>query len=327
MIVGDEVVEQRVDGASLRRFHKAVIRLGGDPPRFVVRKRLVEGATRRTPLLLLHGFGQNRLAWHQPQRSLVNHLCAEGFEVFNAELRGHGRSRRAGAKPSHTLAHAVNEDLPAALELAARHGPSGRCFMLGHSLGGIVAYAVAARGHARIAGVVTLGAPLVFGRGSATLSLLRKGIARAGVNPATSFPMAQIRAALRRSASLWDLSWIPAPLRAWAPGSMEPELRDSYLRTAFDGGSFGELHGVFDAQDAVAAAWSQCATPALIIAGSADLLAPTASVRPGFDLHPGPDRSWAELPFGHGDLLLGRDAPRRVWPLVTRWLTARDGLG
>lgn len=327
MIVDDDVVEQRVHGAASQRFQKTVLRLPGDPPRFVVRKRLPEGASRATPVLLLHGFGQNRRAWHQAERSFANHLASAGFDVFNTELRGHGRSRRAGASPSHGLDHAIDEDLPAALALAASLAGSERAFVLGHSLGGLVAYAVAARSPERVAGVVTLGAPLDFGRGSATLSLLRAGLSRVGAAPHRAFPMAQVRAGLRRTAAMWDLPWLPVPLRAWAPGSMEPALRDSYLSTAFDGSSFGQLRAVFGASESISALWSRCDTPALIIAGSFDLLAPPASVRPAFERHPGPDRTFAELPFGHGDLLLGRDAPAQVWSLVTRWLTARDGLG
>ncbi|MEZ4391289.1 MAG: alpha/beta hydrolase [Polyangiales bacterium] len=327
MIVEDGVVEQRVHGAASQRFQKTVLRLPGDPPRFVVRKRLPGGASRATPVLLLHGFGQNRRAWHQAERSFANHLAAAGFDVFNTELRGHGRSRRAGASPSHGLEHAVDEDVPAALALASSLTGAPRAFVLGHSLGGLIAYAVAAGSPDRVAGVVTLGAPLDFGRGSATLSLLRAGISRVRAAPHRAFPMAQVRAGLRRTAAAWDLPWLPVPLRAWAPGSMEPGLRDSYLGTAFDAGSFGQLRAVFDAGETISARWSRCDVPALILAGSFDLLAPPASVRPAHDRHLGSDRTYAELPFGHGDLLLGREAPARVWSLVTRWLTARDGLG
>ena len=83
---------------------------------------------------------------------------------------------------------------------------------------------------------------------------------------------------------------------------------------------------MLDAQREISQGWSRCEVPALVIAGTHDLLAPVASVRPGYTLHPGPDRTWWELPFGHADVILGRDAPAQVWPVITRWLTARDGV-
>lgn len=327
VIIEDAEVHQRVHGAATRRFRKTVLRLPGPVARFVVRKCLPEGPTRGTPVLLLHGFGQNRRAWHQPLRSFANHLAAEGFDVYNTELRGHGRSRRAGAAPPHDLALVLDEDLPAALALARRLSGASQVFLVGHSLGGLLSYSLAATRAQEVAGVVSLGSPLRFGEGSRTLSAVSVGLRAAGVAPARSFPMPLVRAGLRRGAALLDRPWVPSPLRAWHPGSMEPPLRDEYLRTAFDVGTFGALHGVMEAGRGVAEAWSRCEVPALVIAGTHDLLAPPASVHPGYALHPGPDRTWWELPFGHADLILGHEAPHRVWPVVTRWLTARDRVG
>jgi pimeloyl-ACP methyl ester carboxylesterase len=326
VIVEDSHVEQRTHGEPLRRFRKTVLRVPGDAARFLVRKTLPEGPSRRTPVLLLHGFGQNRRAWHQPQRSLANHLAAPGFDVFNAELRGHGRSRRAGVLPLHDLAVALREDLPETLALIRALTTTSQTFVLGHSLGGLLSYGLAAARPDEVAGVVTLASPLHFGEGNAALRALGAGLRLADPAGHRAFPMAVIRAGLRRSAALWDLPWVPLPVRAWAPGSLEPALRDEYLRTAFDGGTFGELRGVLDAQRAISLGWSRCEVPALVIAGSHDLLAPVDSVRPGYTLHPGPDRTWWELPFGHADVILGRDAPAQVWPVITRWLTARDGV-
>ena len=51
MIVEDSHVEQRTHGDPLRRFRKTVLRVPGEAPRFLVRKALPEGPSRRTPVL------------------------------------------------------------------------------------------------------------------------------------------------------------------------------------------------------------------------------------------------------------------------------------
>src|SRR5215472_3064225 len=44
------------------------------------------------PLLLVHGFSQNRHAW--TSGDFVTHLLGYGLDVFILELRGHGLSSR-----------------------------------------------------------------------------------------------------------------------------------------------------------------------------------------------------------------------------------------
>ena len=95
------------------------------------------------PVLLIHGFGQNRYAWHLPSRSFANHLAHAGFDVFNLDLRGHGRSRHMGARRSTGVLDYVTYDLPVAIEEIQRLVGPKPVFLVGHSLGGIVSYAAA----------------------------------------------------------------------------------------------------------------------------------------------------------------------------------------
>ena len=89
--------------------------------------------TTRGPVLLVHGYGQNRYAWHLPSRSFSNYLARAGFDVFNLDLRGHGRSRHLGAhRPTH-VADYVIEDIPAAVEEVQRISGGRPVFYLGHS--------------------------------------------------------------------------------------------------------------------------------------------------------------------------------------------------
>ena len=62
------------------------------------RKRSVRFVGRtRGALLLVHGFSQNRFAWHVQDRSPANFLAEAGYDVFFLDLRGSRESRRLGA--------------------------------------------------------------------------------------------------------------------------------------------------------------------------------------------------------------------------------------
>src|SRR5512146_1796400 len=118
MILNAEVVEQAVDVDERGQFVKELILARGNMPIALVRKRAVDrekaAATGRkapdelaqktvAPVLLIHGYGQNRYAFHLPSRSLVNHLARAGFDVFNVDLRGRGRSRHFGARRPRSI--------------------------------------------------------------------------------------------------------------------------------------------------------------------------------------------------------------------------------
>jgi poly(3-hydroxyalkanoate) synthetase len=62
----------------------------------------------------------------------------------------------------------------------------------------------------------------------------------------------------------------------------------------------------------------------LVVAGRFDDLAAPASVKPAYTLSKSSDKKYRELPFGHVDLLVGRDAPLTTWPLMEQWLRRRS---
>src|SRR5688572_23202697 len=139
-----ETVAQRVTPGRIRWFRKEVIEVRGPQPLAVVRKRRNEGET-HAPVVLVHGFGQNRYAWHMPERSMVNYLADLGFDVFNVDLRGHGRSASMGADRSRGVDDYIRGDIPAVIDRVLALTGAKRTFMIGHSLGGLCAAAAAAR--------------------------------------------------------------------------------------------------------------------------------------------------------------------------------------
>lgn len=337
MLLRSESVEQVVDGDVRATLAKEVHMIEAEHPLAMVRKHLPGGAT-RGPVLLVHGFGQNRYTWHNARRSFSAYLATHGWDVFNVDLRGHGRSRRFGAPRPRGLDDYIRYDVPAFAREALALSGRPRLFFVGHSMGGLLSYSVAGSElRDRTAGVVSIGSPYKFGRGSATLLALRALAAAVHFTGAFDenpvFPMRALGKHLRKRATLWDQRF-PAPIRPWRPGSVEREVLDDYLERAFDRTSFtvgvdilrAGQEGRFVSKDKrvdYTTAFEMLEAPLLVIAGTDDMLAPPASVRPAYERSRSTDRTYREYPLGHVDLIIGREAPVTVWPLVQQWLARR----
>ena len=300
----------RIRGAGGKEVPLAMIRkrhapLGGGP---------ALGGT-LAPVLLVHGFGQNRYAWHLPARQLSNYLARAGFDVFNLDLRGHGRSRHLGAH---------------------RPTPRGRLRPRGHPrrrrggaaplrrAAGVLRRPLAGRAHrlrgragalaGALAGVATLGSPYHFTRGSWPL-----GAARAASCCAVDrrVPLGQ-RAAAAQAARRGDAR-PPRLHREPALPPAHPRLRrrldgahvlGQHMSLAMDTGSLAVLQnlvlgGVESRRTRPPPGRPHPATPApsraldvplLVIAGTKDDLAPPASVQPGVRAQPRARQDLPRLP-------------------------------
>jgi pimeloyl-ACP methyl ester carboxylesterase len=90
----------------------------------------VAGDPARPPMLLLHGLGDDERDWQT-----VLPVLAEGYRVYALDLRGHGRS----ARPGHYSFELMYNDVIGFLEVLG----IGRCVLIGHSMGAVVATLVA----------------------------------------------------------------------------------------------------------------------------------------------------------------------------------------
>lgn len=351
-------VEQVTDGDHRVCLRKEIVRLEGDAPLVMVRKHLPDGPT-RPPVMLVHGFAQNRYSWHTSVRSMSAWLAFRGWDTWNLELRGHGRSREAGTIGAERFADYVQDVLRAAESLP------GPAFWIGHSLGGTALYgaateAVRQRSDSEAAalprGVIGIGALYHFGQanrligllGRATHALLpplperpdeRRGEAEA--RDGSVLARLQVRTRLigrivARLYSITDIAGYTFPISGWWPGSVEPELLRERLEIGFDWTSvkvWQEMsrwatEGVFDYDEA----WHETDVPLLVLLGDKDSLMPPADGRVAFDRSGSRDKTlhifddWHEqVHWGHLDLILGRYAPRYVWPLIDHWMAERLG--
>ncbi len=137
------------------------------------------------PMLLVHGFCQNRHAWTSGE--FVKNLLFFGIDIHILELRGHGKSSielqheraaRFGRKPPADIEWDWDidsyflYDLPAAVAGVRRITRREKIFYCGHSMGGMLGYGYAGIHQEQLEGIITIGAPAEIGKGSLALQLL-----------------------------------------------------------------------------------------------------------------------------------------------------------
>lgn len=114
----------------------------------------------RARVIILHGLGDHCRAL--PYRNLEAYLSERQFAVFGYDWRGHGQSD--GPRMFADAWRTVRDDLRAFVELVQREAPGGPLFLVGLSLGGLLALNYAQHHPAGIGGVVAV-APAVDASG------------------------------------------------------------------------------------------------------------------------------------------------------------------
>jgi acylglycerol lipase len=120
--------------------------------------------TPRGNVLLTHGFGEYAGRYVDRYHALIPTLVAQGFTVYAADQRGHGAS--GGARAVVDVRELVQDHFAAREALRADPHP---LFLLGHSMGGLVTAASAARDPRGISGVILSSPALLVGENEPAL--------------------------------------------------------------------------------------------------------------------------------------------------------------
>ncbi len=127
---------------------------------------LAQGPEDRSPLVLLHGIADSRIAF-EPLLDALPH----SIHAIAVSQRGHGESSKPDASSAYSAAHFA-DDVAATLD-AVGHGAGD---VLGHSMGAWAALHGAARHPARVRRLVLIGAFAAF-NGNAGVAALRDEVA------------------------------------------------------------------------------------------------------------------------------------------------------
>lgn len=211
----------------------------------------------RPKLLLLHGFLSGGMAWGPLRRELGGDV-----DTVAPDLLGYGQASRPVGP--YTLESVVAHLLPLVLAERPTH-------VVGHSMGGLVALALARELPGQFARVGVVGLPVFRDRADGLALLLRRGIGHKLMVQRDPFAHA-VCIALRRFQPAWQRSFRPILERRHPPEAISPLFEHS--RATHRGG----LETIVFAGLAPALA-AAAPVPVAALHGARDRTAPASRVR------------------------------------------------
>ncbi len=304
------------------------------------RHRLNKNVRYPRPVILIHGLLVDSRFLDFGRGGLATHLAEAGFDVWNLSLRGTGRSLnplRWGGKP-WTLDDILEDDLPAVLDYVWKKTGSAEVFVVGYEMGGALAFAHAGkvREHG-VAGIVGIAAPMSFDSPEQdALDILLKLDGRPVVRDALlSWNASGFNRILFSLPGFRDMFY--------NPGNLEPRVAQALLEELLipvNPGVLEQLVTMVEKDEFVSAdgetsyrdTLSSIRLPVLIVGGGVDPIAPPGALKKVYQELASEDRDlmifWSDpdedVSYGHFDLILGKKAKTEVFPLVRRWLEARN---
>ncbi|WP_339079197.1 alpha/beta fold hydrolase [Pseudomonas sp. TMP9] len=258
---------------------------------------------RGVPLMLIPGSFSNRRFWFSPKGiGLGAYLARAGFDVWIAEMRGHGLSPRNRDYQRNTVSDYVRYDLPAIADFVHELNPQ-KAHWLGHSLGGIIlAGALGGRylDEAKIASSVLFGSQI-----------------------------SRVYWPLKIPPVEWGSRFLLKRFSLLSGSRLKRGPEDEPISLVVESLRWHGLFGRFgDAQGDWWAGLAEVRVPVMAVAALGDKQDPAWACEKLLKQFGSPLSEFLCLgkqhgfnsDFGHVEMLISKDAQREVWPLVEQWL-------
>jgi alpha-beta hydrolase superfamily lysophospholipase len=249
----------------------------------------------RATVVIAHGYAEHSARYEHVGRALAE----RGYAAYAYDQQGHGRS--AGVRAHVARFGDFVDDLATFVQLVRERQPGGPLFLLGHSLGGLVAALYAIDRQRDLAGLV-LSAPFFASADRAPAALLAVAPLVSAIAP--TLAMAPFDSS--------GISRDPAVVRAY---TSDPLVYTGRVRARFG-------HEFLTAAASVLPRASQLALPLLVMQGDADRIASVAAAEAIFRAAASPDKRIRHYPGLYHEIF---NEPERdqVTADLLAWLDAR----
>jgi len=311
------------------------------------------------PILCLPGLAETRFVLDQALgNSFVDYLALNGFDVYMAELRGHGKSLHLKERYNWNVQTFLDFDVPAIINKVLEESGQRQFLWVGHSMGGmlLLAYLISA-GLAKdkniydaslVRGGVTVGSPIVFNQPSL--------IALALAYKLTFLPRLPYIPTDNLANWLSVLRFVldsPLTYHFWNWRNMDVNNKMLYLKDGIDNMAQGVMRdfmeyilvGDFCSSDGKINYRENLFlvnTPLLIVGGAVDAMASVENMQIIYDNVSSTDKELRAFgthgymmrdgqkinmkdrtDYGHVDLTLGKHSKEDIWPYMLNWLRKR----
>lgn len=261
----------------------------------------------RVPVILLHGSFSNRRFWYSARGlGLGAYLAREGFDVWLAEMRGHGLSPRNRQYRFNTVADYARYDLPAiAAFVTEKSGQTPH--WIGHSMGGITLAAA-------------VGGNYLNEQHVASLALFGSQVSR------SYWPLKVPPLAWTGKALLKRFEVISGP-------RLERGPEDEPIGVGIESLRWHGLFGRFgDKQSDWWTGLAEAKMPLMAVTARGDRDDPGWACHKLFEQFGAPSKQFVVLgkqdgfsdDYGHIEMLVSKPAMREVWPMIGTWLMHRQ---
>ena len=303
---------------------------------------IYSGNKNKPAIIYLHGLGANHNNFNGYKGfSFAELFSKEGYGGYSIDFRGHGQSYPVSDKKTVSTDDMIYYDLPALLDFVRKMGVK-KYFLLGHSMGGMVALEYAALNKdPDLLGIVPVAGPVTFTVG--TIRRIGKLINLTKIiRPFTNKVYNRIPAYLLKPfvgylMNLPELNFLGNPenmnpqqlstllTRAVSdlPLSIVPQFKDAMEKKSYN---FKNGMSYFDPIKNIS-------VPILMIAGSADNLVDPYSVIMEYDRIASKDKTLViagqangfRENYGHIDLVVGKYALEEIFTIINKWVINHSG--
>ncbi|MBF0101299.1 MAG: alpha/beta fold hydrolase [Desulfobacterales bacterium] len=329
---------------SYRKADQIIFAKTQDHVDIALHRYLPRGQTKKNcPVILCPGLGANRYNMDMDdQYSIAIHLANQGYDCFILELRGVGLSEMPEkyylGRWKITFEDFVRKDIPAAIQKVLSITFADRVHWVGHSMGGMVlyAYAIEQKNQFIQSGTI-IASPANFNY-MAKMSKL----AQFGKFILHFFPVLHLR--LFTFLALPGIGWLDRHLGKWL---YEPKHCETSMIQYAAVNLVIDLPATlmqrferwvnkkdFCSEDGIH--WqdrlSEITIPLYLLAGTSDRLAIVEGIQAVYQQLGTQDKTFRVFgkdhgepsEYAHGDFVIGRSAPERVFPSISEWVNQHD---